>query len=185
MKDIFKGETVRLSATDPDEYGKAFAGWKRDSELMRLMDSGVSRLTSQKETQKIVEKGLEDQKVNQHFFSIRTLTEDKLIGDIGLSVVNWAGGDAFVGIGVCERDFWGKGYGTDAMRVILRYGFTEVNLQRVSLTVFEYNPRAMHCYEKVGFRHEGRQRGFLNREGKRWDMLTMGILREEWLEMKF
>ena len=66
--------------------------------------------------------------------------------------------------------------------VILRYGFTEVNLKRVTLTVFEYNPRAIRSYEKAGFRHEGRMRGALNKEGKRWDILVMGILREEWME---
>jgi RimJ/RimL family protein N-acetyltransferase len=48
--------------------------------------------------------------------------------------------------------------------------------------VFEYNPRAIRSYEKAGFRHEGRERLFLNKEGRRWDMLFMGILREEWLE---
>jgi RimJ/RimL family protein N-acetyltransferase len=96
-------------------------------------------------------------------------------------VVNWGGRDAFVGIAIGERDYWGKGYGTDAMRTILHYGFTEINLRRVTLTVFEYNPRAIRSYEKAGFRHEGRLRQFLNREGRRWDMLYMGILREEWM----
>ena len=68
------------------------------------------------------------------------------------------------------------------MKVVLRYAFTELNLQRLTLTVFEYNPRAVRAYEKTGFRHEGRLRQFLNREGRRWDMLFMGILRHEWME---
>jgi RimJ/RimL family protein N-acetyltransferase len=68
------------------------------------------------------------------------------------------------------------------MKIILRYAFMEVNLQRVTLNVFEYNPRAVRTYEKTGFRHEGRMRQVLNREGKRWDMLFMGILREEWMK---
>ena len=68
------------------------------------------------------------------------------------------------------------------MNLLLRFAFTEVNLRRVTLAVFEYNPRAIRTYEKVGFRHEGRLRQFLNKEGRRWDMLFMGILREEWLE---
>lgn len=182
MKDILKGALVKLGAVDTDEFSKAFAYWRRDSELMRLMDSSTTRLDSQKNTQKTIEKELEDQKVNQHFFTIRTLAEDKLIGDIGLNIINWSGRDAFVGLGIGERDFWGRGYGTDAMNVILRYAFTEVNLRRVTLTVFEYNPRAIRSYEKAGFRHEGRMRGLLNREGKRWDELFMGILREEWME---
>jgi len=56
----------------------------------------------------------------------------------------------------------------------------ELNLHRVSLDVFEYNPRAIRSYEKVGFKHEGRVRQALNRDGRRWDILYMGILREEW-----
>jgi len=68
------------------------------------------------------------------------------------------------------------------MKVILRYAFTEINMNRVTLNVFEFNPRAIRAYEKAGFRHEGRMRKVLNKEGKRWDMLYMSILREEWME---
>ena len=184
MNDILKGELVRLSAVDPEEFSKAFTHWRRDSEFMRLIDSSEVMLRSQKDSQKWIEKELEDQEVNQYMFTIRTLAEDKLLGDIGLSVVNWMSRDAFVGLGIGERDFWGRGYGTDVMKVILRYAFTEVNLRRVTLSVFEYNPRAVRSYEKAGFVHEGRMRQFLNREGKRWDLLFMGILRDEWMGLR-
>ena len=90
---------------------------------------------------------------------------------------------ALVGLGIGETEYWGRGYGTDAMNVLLRYAFTEINLRRVTLTVFEYNPRAIRSYEKAGFCHEGRLRKVLNKEGRRWDVLYMGILREEWLEV--
>ena len=93
------------------------------------------------------------------------------------------GRDAFVGLGIGETEYWSKGYGTDVMNVLLRFAFTEINLKRVTLTVFEYNPRAVRSYEKAGFRHEGRLRDLLYREGRRWDNLFMGILREEWLEL--
>ena len=182
MKDILKGELVRLSALDADELSKAFTRWSRDSEFKRLLDSNAVRMNSEKVAQKWLEKEIDEQSVNQHWFSIRALADDKLLGDIDLFVANWTGRDAFVGLGIGEREFWGKGYGTDVMRVILRYAFTEVNLNRVTLNVFEYNPRAIRSYEKAGFRHEGRMRQFLNKEGRRWDMLFMGILREEWMK---
>lgn len=182
MKDIYKGELVRLSAMNAEEAGKAFARWQRDSEFKRLIDSGVMQMPSAKAAQKWLEKELEEQSVNQHWFSIRKLDDDQLLGDIDLYVHNWSARGAFVGLGIGEREFWGRGYGTDVMRVILRYAFTEVNLKRVMLTVFEYNPRAIRSYEKSGFRHEGRIRGALNKEGRRWDLLMMGILREEWME---
>ena len=182
MKDILKGELVRLSAMDADEISKAFSRWGRDSEYQRLLNSGVARTASQKDVQKWLEKELGEQSINQHWFSIRALEDDKLLGDVDLYVYNWPGRDTFVGLGIGERDFWGKGYGTDVMKVILRYAFTEINMKRVTLTVFEYNPRAIRSYEKAGFRHEGRMRAVLNKEGRRWDMLTMGVLRTEWME---
>jgi RimJ/RimL family protein N-acetyltransferase len=181
MKNILTGELVRLSALDAEEAGKNFARWGRDSEFQRLLNSNVARMASAKNAQTWLEKELDEQTINQHWFSIRKLDDDTLLGDIDLYVYNWSARDAFVGLGIGEREFWGKGYGTDVMKVILRYGFTEVNLKRVTLIVFEYNPRAIRSYEKAGFRHEGRMRGVLNKEGRRWDMFTMGILREEWM----
>ena len=88
-------------------------------------------------------------------FAIRTLSDDRLIGDIGVWIESWAHGEAWVGIGLGERDYWGNGYGTDAMRLMLRFAFDELNLQRVSLGVYAYNPRAIRSYEKAGFRREG------------------------------
>lgn len=182
MNDIYTGELVRLGAMDAEEAAKAFSRWGRDSEFRRLIDSGVRQLDSAKSAQNWLEKELEDASVNMHWFSIRKRDDNAFLGDIDLYVYNWSARDAFVGLGIGEREFWGKGYGTDVMRVILRYGFTEINLNRITLTVFEYNPRAIRSYEKAGFRHEGRLRGALNKEGRRWDILFMGILREEWME---
>ena len=183
MKDIFKGDLVRLSAFDTEELAKAYAGWTRDSELQRLYDGGASRLNSAKAITDFFEKMVKEDGPANHFFSIRKLDDNRLLGDINLDVINqWSSRDAFVGLGVTDRNDWGKGYGTDAMKIILRFAFTEINLRRVTLTVFEYNPRAIRSYEKVGFRHEGRLRGALLRDGKRWDMLYMGILAEDWKE---
>jgi RimJ/RimL family protein N-acetyltransferase len=182
MNDIYEGKLVRLGGIDANELGKAFSRWDRDSEFVRYLNSGVARPVSKKQEEKWTEKDLNEQSLNQHFFSIRNLADDRLLGIVDLYINNWPGRDAFVGLGIGEREFWCKGYGTDLMKLILRYGFTEVNLNRVTLTVFEYNPRAIRVYEKVGFRHEGRMRKLLNKEGMRWDMLYMGILREEWME---
>jgi RimJ/RimL family protein N-acetyltransferase len=182
MKDIFTGNLVRLSAFDPEEMSKAFARWNLNSEYQRLLNSVSHRMESAKSAAKWMEKELEEMSPANYYFSIRTLVEDKLIGEIGLDVVNWPGRDAFVGLGIGEAEYWNKGYGTDVMNVLLRFAFTEINLRRVTLTVFEYNPRAIRSYEKAGFRHEGTLRNYLNREGRRWNEVYMGILREEWLE---
>ena len=180
MNDVFTGKLVRLSAFDPEEMSKAFPRWNRNSEYFRLLNSSARPMQSVKVTLKWMEEEVNELSPASYFFSIRTLAEDKLIGELSLDVVNWSGRDAFVGLGIGETDYWSKGLGTDAMKILLRFAFSEINLQRVALSVFEYNPRAIRSYEKAGFRHEGRIRKVLNKEGKRWDVLYMGILCEEW-----
>lgn len=182
MKDILKGSLIRLAAVDHEELAKACAAWNQDTELTRLMDTRA-RLHSIKAIKEFFEKETLEPSPASHYFSIRALDDDRLLGDINFDVINsWGSRDAFVGIGIGSRADWGRGYGTDAMNIGLRFVFTELNLRRVTLTVFEYNPRAVRSYEKAGFKLEGRMRGALLKDGTRWDMLYMGILREEWME---
>src|SRR5512138_2506905 len=183
MNDILTGTLVRLSAFDPEEMSKAYSRWSRNSEYFRLLNSSARPMQSPHKAAKWMEEEVGEMSPASYYFTIRTLAEDKLIGELGLDVVNWSGRDAFVGLGIGEVEYWSKGYGTDAMNILLRFAFTEINLRRVTLTVFEYNPRAIRSYEKAGFQHEGRKRLSLNREGRRWDELFMGILREEWMEL--
>ncbi len=179
--DMLKGARVRLTVEDPKTLAEAAAQWNHDSEYFRLLASEPSNQVSEKKFAEWIEKDQEKDPPQVFLFAIRTLDGDRLVGFIDLDGPMFPHGEAFVGIGIGERDFWGRGYGTDAMQVILRYAFQELNLRRVSLNTFEYNPRAVRCYEKTGFCHEGCARGFLHREGKRWDLIYMGILREEWL----
>jgi len=180
MSALFQGELVRLAAPNPSADAEVLARWMHDSEYMRLLDLAPARLWSATHLKAEIEKSWEKDAPDEFFFLIRALADDRLIGLIELDGIRWAHGDCWVGIGLGEREYWGKGYGTDAMRVILRYAFAELNLHRVSLSVFEYNSRAVRSYEKAGFAVEGRVRQFLQRDGRRWDMILMGILREEW-----
>jgi RimJ/RimL family protein N-acetyltransferase len=182
MKDLFTGTLVRLAAIDPEEVGKSFSKWGRDSEYKRLLDFAPPRLYSVRASKEWIEKQLEASQPNTYWFAIRSLEDDRLLGDIDLAVTTWGSRDAFVGIGIGERDFWGKGYGTEAMQLALRFAFTELNLRRVTLDVMEQNQRAVRSYEKVGFRIEGRERQSICRDGRRSNVLFMGILREEWIE---
>jgi RimJ/RimL family protein N-acetyltransferase len=179
---LFQGELVRLAAVNPETDSKLFATWARDAEYLRMLDTSPVRQWSEKQYKKWFKEDLEKENRDEFLFLIRTLENDKAIGFIELDGVHWSHGDAYVGIGIGEREYWSKGYGTDAMNVILRFAFDELNLHRVSLNVFEYNQRAVRSYEKVGFVVEGCERQFLRRAGRRWDMVFMGILRTEWEE---
>jgi len=183
MRNLFRGELVRLTSEEPDAFAKVEVRWQRDTEFHRLADSDPAEMSSEKKIKEWFEKRNEEVKPERYPFFIRTLDGDKLIGFLGLWM-DLIHAEAWVGIGIGERDHWGKGYGTDAMKLCLQFAFTELNAHRVSLGVHEYNPRAARSYEKAGFRLEGRTRGDVMREGKRTDSLWMGILRDEWAQMQ-
>ena len=105
---------------------------------------------------------------------------DRLIGMAGLGKTDVANRHAMFGISIGDKSAWGKGYGTEATRLLVAHAFESLHLNRVWLTVFENNPRGMRAYEKAGFRVEGRLRQESFREGRYWDTIFMAILREDW-----
>jgi RimJ/RimL family protein N-acetyltransferase len=106
--------------------------------------------------------------------------DDRLIGVTGLHQVDLRNRHAAFGIVVGDKGSWGKGYGTEATRLLVGHAFETLNLNRVWLEVYEYNDRGQRVYQKVGFRVEGRLRQDTFRDGRYWDTLVMGVLREEW-----
>lgn len=178
---LFQGKLVRLTSEDPAVLAKVFSHWGRNSRYMRLLDTDPPQLASARQVQVWIDEELEKKDPEEFFFVLRPLAEEKMIGFISLSGISWTHGTAWVGIGLGEEEYWGKGYGTDAMRLVLRYAFCELNLQRVSLVVFGFNQRAIRSYTKAGFQLEGKLRQAMLRDGERNDILEMGILRSEWL----
>jgi RimJ/RimL family protein N-acetyltransferase len=183
---IFRGDLVRLTTEDPEPTAKALSQWDRDSEYKRLLDNDPGRMWSAKKIQSWIEHDMESSLTSGYrdgyFFQIRAIQDDCLIGFIGLFGLSWPHGDTWMGIGLGDRKYWGQGYGTDAVRVVLRYAFSELNMRRVTLGVFAYNLRAVKSYEKAGFTVEGRLRQYIARDGQRSDMIVMGVMREEWLQ---
>lgn len=176
---VFSGSLVRLSAEDPKTYAEHFSRWWQDSEYSRLLDMDPARLFSPKRSQEWLEKELGKESPEIWMFGIRTLADDRLIGFLDLDA-SMPHSDSFIGIGLGEREYWGKGYGGEAMRLALGFGFRVLGLRRVSLCVFDYNPRAMRSYRKAGFRLEGTERQVIQRDGQRFDLHFMGVLRQEW-----
>jgi RimJ/RimL family protein N-acetyltransferase len=181
MNDLFRGDLVSLTAEEPEVRAKQGVRWQRDTEFHRLIDTAPADLFSEKHIRAWIEKGIEGGfKPERYFFSIRTLTDDQLVGFLNL----WCDlihREVWVGIGIGDRAHWGKGYGTDAMKLCLRYAFMELGAERVSLGLHEYNPRAQRAYEKVGFKMEGYTREDTRREGRWTGGYWMGILRDEWV----
>ena len=173
---LLTGKLVFLAAVDPDRDSEIIARWSRDSQFWRLAHPDPAYPESPQK----VKREIEERPIEWQRFAIRTLSDDRLIGLISLYTTFSAQREAFMGIQIGERADWGQGYGTDGLRVLLRYAFDELNLARISLSFLEGNDRAQRSYEKCGFRYEGRERQAWAYEGRHWDEIYMGLLCDEW-----
>lgn len=175
---LFDGDLVRLTQLQRNDI-PAFTRWFRDAEIQSLIDIDVMVPVTDEAEQEFYEQAVK--KSNDAFyFSIRTLEGDLLIGNCSLFGINHKNRSAEFGIVVGEKEYWGRGYGSDAARIILRFAFEEANLNRVHLEAFGYNARAIRSYEKVGFVREGVRREAVFRAGEYHDVIEMAVLREEW-----
>jgi RimJ/RimL family protein N-acetyltransferase len=174
---LWSGAGVRLTAVTKDDL-PALARWYADAGFLRLLDARPARPQTQEELGKWLEEA--QKSPTGYLFAVRPLDSDTLLGFIEVDGILWSQGAAWLGIGIGDRDNWGKGIGAEVMRLALKFAFAELNLHRVQLTVFAYNDRAIALYEKLGFQREGIFREFLHRDGARYDMYLYGLLRREW-----
>lgn len=177
---LLTGKLTRLAAADPDTLGKLTEQWSQDSEFFILFDSDPVLPRNAARANHFYRERASNERPGAFPFLVQCLDDNRNIGEGGLWGAFSRNRDAWVSIGIGERELWGKGYGSDALNLLLRFAFRELNLHRVNLGVFGYNPRAIRAYEKLGFVHEGRQRSAMRRGGQRWDEVFMGILRTEW-----
>lgn len=173
--DLFSGKLVRLTAQTSDD-AEAQARWSANIEYHRLVDDDPA----QPRPASHFAGGADHNSSTSYPFMIRTQAENTLIGFVALHSIKWSNRAATVSIGIGEPAYWGKGYGTEAMQLALAFAFRELNLYRVGLGVLAYNVRAIKSYEKVGFVHEGASRSAIERDGRRYDYVYMGLLRDEW-----
>ena len=171
-----RGTLVRLTALDPDRDAESFARWSRDSEYLRFQDEVIARPASRS---RMGVRLAEESDAAGFMFVIRPLTGENALGHAALWP-SWPHGDAWLSVGIGDQAYWNKGYGTEAVTLTLRYGFLELNLQRISLTVLEGNGRAIRAYEKAGLVREGVLRENSLYDGRRHGEVFMGILKQEW-----
>ena len=178
--ELFRGALVRLTAWDPDADAATYASWREDARFFRLGFDQPLKPMSVGEARTELERrvGAPDDRIE---FAVRPLDGDGLLGEARLYDIVWTHRTAMVGLGIGRTDDWGRGYGTDVMRLLLRYAFEELNLHRLWLDTFAYNDRAIALYRGLGFVEEGRLREQLLRDGRRHDVILMGLLRSEWV----
>lgn len=175
VRSPFEGALVRLRAIEEDDLGQINAGvW--DPEVSQQLE--IVWPQSLQETREFLERvGASELDV---LLAIETLAGE-FVGVVAFHRIDPRGRQAELGIWIA-RAHWDRGYGTDAVRTMCRFGFREMNLQRVSMRVYETNPRGRRAYEKVGFKEEGRLRRGQFVDGRYVDVVVMGLLAEDLIE---
>lgn len=179
---LFEGRDIRFGPIDQEKDPEIESKWTHDSDFMRMMDIAPARPMSPamvKKGYEKLEKQIEENK-NQYYFAIRAKEDDRLIGKAIIQWIEWANGNAAIRLGIGAAEDRGKGNGTQALGMLLRFAFAELNLFRVTALVPEYNTAAIALLKKFGFLEEVRRRQSVERDNKRWDLLVFGLLKEDW-----
>ncbi|MET8153365.1 GNAT family protein [Actinoplanes sp. NPDC049668] len=169
------GDLVRLRAMEPSD-AEALWRWNHDPEVMRWMNDNYAQSLTRVRTY------LQERPRNDYgdvLFGIEVIGDGRLVGLIRLHGAEPETGKAELDIYLGEKDAWGKGYATDAVRRVCRYGFDKMRLHKITLTVVTENHAARQVYDKVGFAEEGRLREVFRRDGRWYDKYTMGLLERE------
>lgn len=146
-----------------------------------LLNAGLPHVSPLERAQEMYELCTKKDR-NAQYFAIEA--DGKYIGNCSLKLSNAFPGVYRLGILIGDQDYWGKGYGTDTVRVLLGYGFHYLGARRIGLSTNAKNPRAISCFRTCGFVEEGRARKVQWINGDYTDLVTMGILREEWEGME-
>jgi RimJ/RimL family protein N-acetyltransferase len=170
------GERVELRRHARENY-RLYGEWYGDPEIWRLTSWAASPLSPS-----AVERLFEDRELSttDDSFAIHLKDEERPIGVVSLMNISEANDSAELSVIVGHPEDRHHGYGAEAIDTILRYGFEELRLNRVGLSVFEFNEDAISTYEKLGFREEGRLRQALKRDGTFHDAILMSVLGSEW-----
>lgn len=175
---VLEGQRVKLTPLHFKNIYKHFE-WNNDPELNRL----DSELPYQKETfgefKHRFEQMVYHPAPQNRDFEIHA-DEDKLIGLAYVVNISEANKHCTVGITIGDRDYWGEGYGRDALSVLLDYCFNEIGMHRVSTETFEYNEAWRKLVRDAGFQRDGIERDYLYREGEYYDKEIYSILAEEY-----
>ena len=174
--DQLVGDRVVLKRHVPGNLA-AFMRWYADPEVSRLtryQDGPMARPEIERFFQARV------LGTDSLAMAIHERASDRLLGTCAFSQLDGENGSALFHITIGEKDAWGKGFGTEATRLMLEHAFERLRLHRIGLSVFAFNERAIRSYRRAGFVIEGRAREAIRRDGRWWDEVEMSILDSDW-----
>tara|TARA_R110001583_G_scaffold158335_2_gene310307 strand:- start:137 stop:661 length:525 start_codon:yes stop_codon:yes gene_type:complete len=169
------GTKIKLTKVEKENI-EQLRKWRNNPELRKYFRE--YRLINKENQQKWYESTVLNDSTSYNF-EIRDEISNKLIGHCGLHYVNWISRTAEFGIYIGDNDYRNGGYGSDALRTLIKYGFEDLNLNKIWCEVYDNN-KALEMYKHIGFVYEGKLRQNYYNEGKYWDSHLLGMLKEEY-----
>ncbi|TQR37013.1 N-acetyltransferase [Lysinibacillus sphaericus] len=176
---LFESSRVKLrkmTKEDTELYHK----WRNDVEVMHSTNPSLD-VYPMEETKDFVDHVILGNHAGKSYIMVEKGKESP-IGIVALINIDYKNRNAECIIDIGEKEYWGKGYGSEGLKLLLDYAFYEMNLHRVYLKVFSFNDKAISLYNKIGFHQEGSSRQSLFRDGTWYDIVHMGILQNEYFE---
>lgn len=174
---MYEGRLVRLRAFDNSDLMKSLS-YSNDYEVMRGASGAILYPSTVDDAARAIGQNT-SYTAGEYQFAIESKEKNLFIGQCGFTKVNWKNRLGEVGILIGEKAYQGMGYGADAIHVLCRFGFEEMNLRKIKALVFDFNEAALHCYAKCGFEVEGVLKREIYREGAYHDVVCMALFRKE------
>jgi RimJ/RimL family protein N-acetyltransferase len=172
------GEKLYLRGLETSDLEGEYFDWLNDREVTKFLDSGAFPNTPERLEEYYRSVALSP---NNVMLAIIDKESDKHIGNIRLGPINWITRIAPLGIMIGNKEFWGKGYATEAIQLILEYAFKRLNLHKVNAGIVAIHQASIRAFEKAGFKIEGQARSQFYLDGDYYDSLYLGITKEDLL----
>lgn len=182
---LFEGKLIRLGPIDHDKDPEVESRWSHDLTLMRTLSLHPAMplsVAQMKKKYEAIEKEVDESR-KLFYFTIRIKEDNRLLGFTRIEWIEWTHGTGNIKLAIGDPIDRNKGYGSESLELILRYAFDELNLYRLSAIVGDDNPGALRFFMRHGFVEEVRRRKALFRDGQAWDLIHLGLLRDEWLAL--
>lgn len=174
------GENIMLREYREEDL-PAIRAWVNDEETTRYLSGTFRAAQSVANTQDFLQRMMQGNGAFASNFVIADRATQDYIGQVDFFQISWPTRCGTIGMVVGKKEMRGRGVGTEALKLLVRYGFLTLGLERAELDVHQDNARAIRCYENAGFRHEGRKRHAVFTDGRFRDLLQLSVLRDEWL----
>ncbi|MEN8171526.1 MAG: GNAT family protein [Chloroflexota bacterium] len=179
-KSLFHEKNIYFGPIDHQKDVKIVSKWTHDPIYMRgLVTTPVLPLPKVRIEKQFEAIEKETENHQRFYFSVHAKADDRLIGFGDIFRISWANQSGWLKLGIGDAEDRGQGYGTEILKLLVRYAFDELSFYRLSAAISEENTTGLKLFQKVGFVEEVRQHEGIYHDNQRWDLIHLGLLQKE------